>query len=427
MSRMNDIIRLAAFLFLPFFAFGEVIEVDVGAWTDVGMGMTVDGWEVSKIDRYSDGGAQFKSSTAYALSPVYEDVVTQIVISVKSSSPHPEKILKIAPTVPEDAPFHYVEPTLKQEYVTETFWWSVRESVHQVRLQESEGSSGNWGVKSLTVYTDRIEPPARLREDALYRDAFAAAWNPASRAVRYQIQYGSVTRMPPSYKTIAEWDFSSLTNTSGNTVDLPGLNLPDELKGISGMNVCMQKYEGGHIQIGKGEKLGCLVLPMRSLSEGVGELTGLLCARKYPANGKPTMPIYLVADGRTNDLATVELTNENAEYRFPIPDGIMAESIILSSATNGIALSDQNGRVRVESFAIMSDYVPGSVTTNEFKAIGTRATAKVVKDLAPGEWIWSVKSFDAEGRDSPWSPFRTVILDREMPCCPRPGFSILIR
>ena len=28
---MNDIIRLVAFLFVPFLVFGEVIEVDVGA------------------------------------------------------------------------------------------------------------------------------------------------------------------------------------------------------------------------------------------------------------------------------------------------------------------------------------------------------------------------------------------------------------
>ena len=68
-----------------------------------------------------------------------------------------------------------------------------------------------------------------------------------------------------------------------------------------------------------------------------------------------------------------------------------------------------------------------TVATNEFKTIGARATEKVVKDLSPGEWLWAARSFDAEGRDSPWSPFRTVILDREMPCYPRPGFGILIQ
>ena len=249
MVQMNDILRSAAFLFVPLLVFGEVIEVDVGAWADVGTGTTEDGWEVSGIGRYADGGAKFTNPSNKALSPFYEDVVTQIVMSIKSSSPEVVKKLMIMPTSSEDATVHEVRPTASPDkYETESFSWSASKGVRQFCLQESSGSSGNWGVKSLTVYTDRIEPPTGLREDALYRDAFAAAWDPASKAVRYDVKYASVTRMPPSYETVAEWNFSSLTNTHGGnprTLDLLKKDCPGKLDDLTGMNVCMEKYTGG--------------------------------------------------------------------------------------------------------------------------------------------------------------------------------------
>lgn len=426
---MNDIIRLAAFLFLPFFAFGEVIEVDVGAWADVGTGMT-NGWEVTGISRTEDGLTRVKEIADCARSPKFDFNVTQLVMKVLCSNAETKRFLTITPTVSEPEAKTYTAERFTK-LTEQTFAWNSSEGVRQFRLQNDTGEgSTSWGISSLTIFTDRIEPPTELREEALYRDAFAAAWDPAPKAVRYQIQYGSVTRMPPSYKTIAEWNFSSLTNTHGGnprTFDLLKKDNPGKLEDLTGVNVCMEKYTGGHIQIGQKEKLGFLSFPIPSIPEGSGPLTGILRAWKHPDDPRsPTMPIYLAAGGETNDLETLELTLDKMEYRFPIPGNVAIESVILSSTTNLMTQTESHGRVRVESFAIMSDYVPGSVTTNEFKAIGTRATAKVVKDLAPGEWIWSVKSFDAEGRDSPWSPFRTVILDREMPCCPRPGFSILI-
>ena len=432
MLRMHSSVRVAPFLFVPILAFGEVIEVDVGAWTDVGTGVTAEGWEVSGISRYADGGAKFARSDDYVLSPVYEDVVTQIVMHVKSSSPTVVKKLMITSTIPAGATVYQARPTeSSSKYERETFSWGVVENVRQFRLQESTGTSGTWGIEALTVYTDRIAPPTGLREDAFYRDAFAASWDAAPKAVQYDVKYASVTRTPPRYETIAEWNFSSLTNTHGGnprTFDLLKKDNPGKLEDLSGANVCMEKYTGGHLQIGQSKKLGLLGFPMPSIPEGSGPLTGVLRAWKHADDGKcPTLPIYLASGGETNDLATLELTVDKMEYRFPIPKDAAIESVLFSSTTNLMTQEESHGRVRVESFAIVSDYVPSSVTTNEFKSVGVGTTAKVVKDLAPGEWLWAVKSFDAEGRDSPWSPFRTVILDRELPRYPRPGFSISVR
>ena len=49
---------------------------------------------------------------------------------------------------------------------------------------------------------------------------------------------------------------------------------------------------------------------------------------------------------------------------------------------------------------------------------------RMLKDLVPGEWVWSVRSFDANGRDSRWSPFRAAGLDPARPRRPVPGFSV---
>ena len=401
------------------FVRAEAVGIDVSEWVAAGTGETAGGWTVRGIDSYADdGSARFDSNDDFAQSPVFASTITQVTLRVKSSSLAVTRILTISPVKPEGAATVYkAAPTTRDHLTYETFVWSSSEGVHAFRLQnEGGGSAAGWGIAALTVYTDRIEAPTGLRDDAPCCDAFLASWDGVPGARKYQLRYAR-------YETVAAWDFSVLTNTSGNTVDLPKLNIPKSLGVLSGTNVCLQGREGGHIQIGKGEKLGCLVLPMPPIAEEVGAMTGVLCAWKYPKTGKPTMPLYYVADGETNDLATVELTNERAEYRFPIPAGFAAESILLSSATNGIALSDQNGRVRVEGFAIVS----GPAVAGDFKTVGSSGTEKLVRGLSPGGWAWSVRAFDAKGIDSPWSAFRFVTLDASKPSRVPPGFLLFIR
>ena len=424
-------IIVTAFLVFPFFAFCERIEADVSAWIAMGNGTTADGWEVKDIGGYSDGGAKFSRSSDYVQSPFYADIVTQIVMRVKSSSPTVVKILTVAPVDAEGASAHEVRPTSSGEkYEVEAFSWPASAGVRRFRIAESSGASGTWGVLSLTVYTGRIEPPAGLRDDPLYSDAFSAGWDAAARAVRYQVRYASVTRTPSQFETVAAWDFSTLTNTSGNTRYLKQLkdDNPGKLDGLSGEQVCMQGYGSGYIQIGTKDNLGRLVLPLPPGLESADDLTGVLLAWKHPDDvNKPTMPIFAIAGNETNDLASVELTGEKTECRFSMPEDFAADDIVLSSTTNGIGNREPHGRVRVERFAVVSGFVPETVSTGGFETAWARASERLIKNISPGEWIWSVRSFDAGGRDSPWSPFRTVVLDPKSPCRPRPGLCIRLR
>lgn len=415
-------------LAIPLFVCAKTVTVDVSEWTTVSNGVTASGWTVGGLDNYKDGSVRFDSNDDFALSPVYSGFVTQLTMRVKSSSTSVSRILTISPDDSDGATVHAAVPTEKDHFENETFAWEVSEGVRRFRLHnEGSGSAAGWGVASLTVFTDGPEAPVGLWDDPLYRDAFLAGWDGTPGSERYQVRYASVTRVLPRFETVAAWDFSSLTNTSGNTTDLRKLNLPESLSGISGTNVCMQGHASGHVQIGKSDRLGCLFLPMPVLPGGAENLTGILRAWKYPENGKPTMPVFSVKDGVANDLATLELTNEDAEYRFPIPDGFSADGILLSSATNGIALAKPNGRVRVRSFAIVSDYVAGSVRTNGFGLVGSAASSVVVKGLSADEWVWSVRAFDAKGADSAWSPFRTVTLDASKPPLVPPGTLLFLR
>ena len=420
MLHMRDIVRSAAFLFVPFLAFGEVLEVDVMAWADLGTGMT-NGWEVSGIDRYSagEGGyTRLNTKDDYVISPDFTNVVTQVVMRVKCSNVGTERFLTLTPTISQDgARCQAAVPSVSM--MNETFTWTLSEDVRGFRLQNDTGKGTvTWTIASLTVFcTPRIEPPTGLREDTLYRDAFAAVWGPAPKAVRYQIQYGSLTRIPPSYETVAKWNFSSLTNAMGNSKDLEDLRekFPNVLDGVTGANLGLQKYDGGHLQIGKDNVAGAMELQLDAA------VSSRICFLTNWRHGKDSSSgcsaFCLCEDGSTNEVIALTAGASPATDRFALPDGTCTLRVE----------SPKSRRVEILSVIVATDYDPGSVTTNEFKMIGARATEKVVKDLAPGEWQWAARSFDAEGRGSPWSPFRTVILDREMACWPCPGFGIMIR
>ena len=416
MSRMGGIVRLVTFLFVPFLVFGEVIDVDVRAWADVGTG-TTNGWEVGGISRTEDGLTRVKEIADYVRSPEFGFNVTQLVMRVLCASAETKRFLTITPTVSgAEAKKHTAQRSTK--LVEQTFVWDLSAGVRQFRLQNDTGEgSTSWGVASLAVYTDRIGPPTGLREGALYRDAFAADWDSAPGAARYQIQCASVTRIPSSYETIVEWDFSSLTNATGNSRDLEALRkeFPKALDGVIGMNLGLQKYDGGHLQIGKDNVAGAMELQLDATVPS--RICFITNWRHAKDSSSGCSAFCLCGDGSTNEVIALSAGGERVTDMFALPDGtstLRVESL-------------KSRRVEILSVLVVADYIPGSVVTNAFTTVGTRAPPKTVKDLEPGEWLWAVRSLDAEGRDSPWSPLRTVILDWGMPSYPRPGFCLSIQ
>ena len=419
----GDITKLAvvAVLFgavcaMPRFAFGEAVSVDVSEWIAVGTGVTPSGWTVNGIDSYAeDHSARFNLNEEFAQSPIFSGVITQVTMRVKSSRIGVTRILKIIPTDSKGAPKLAATPTEKDCLTDESFSWLRSEGVRAFRLQnEGEGSAAGWGVASLTVYLDRLDAPTGLRDDPLYSDAFFASWQPDGRSVSFEVEVGRVVRTETPDERERIWDFSSLTNAGGNTLTFTP-PLPGSLVGVTGENLCLSAGAGGHIQVGKRGIGGKLVLPLGKKGGGVD---CSFTAWRHASDGDGDARVsYVTSSGETRDVYAVRVTDEPSRFRICLPNA--AVFLVLSSyGTRRLCVSE----VRAGA-----DFIHVDVTTNHFKSVLTRRAETLVKDLAPGDWAWSVRAFDANGTDSPWSPFCAVTLDALKPPRPLPGFAIMIK
>ena len=408
---------LMGFAVLTSVAFGEKIEVDVGAWVETKTGTTADGWKVEGVKGYADdGGAMFSDDSNYALSPVFENCVTQVVMRVKSSSTNVVKILTVTPTIPDGETPCKAKPT-DGKYEEQTFAWENSEGVRQFRLQESSGTSGNWGVAALTVYTDRISAPVDLRSTATNCDAFVAAWTPDVKAVASEIAVSRVEVTPPRYDVVSEWNFTALTNATGNTKGLEELRteFPGVLDDVSGENLCLQASFGGHLQVGKSKVAGSLSL---ELGDSARSRTCSVTAWRHPKDKSSGCSAFcLDADGRTNAVIGLTVAANAVTDVFAIPD----ESVRLRVE------SLQSRRIELASVIVSTHYEEGYASTNSFGRYRALRSEVMVKGLFPGEWVWRARSFDAENVVSAWSSFSGVTLDPKSPRRVMPGFSILVR
>ena len=416
MTSFKSILRILAVI-CPLVTVGEVIPVDVRAWADVGTGET-NGWEVSGITRTAeDGLTRLKEVADFALSPVFDFNVTQVVMKVLCTSAQTARYLTLTPTVPETGATEY-EAARSKTLVEQVFTWALDEGVRQFRLQNKNGTgSTSWGVASLVVYTDKIAAPTDLRGVSTNCDAFAASWTPDAKAVAHELELHRVTVVLPRYDEIAAWDFSSLTNTSGNTTGLDELKkeFPEALDSMSGENLCLQGKDGGHLQIGMSEKAGALVL---SLDEPVTARTCRVTAWKHPKDtGTGCQAFCLGQNGETNAVVPLTAAAEPATDVFSIPDETVALRVE----------SPKNRRIEVESVVVAANYIEGSVTTNFVNRWRTQRSERTVKLLSPGELTWRVRSTGADGIVSAWSPFAGVVLVADDPPLSPPGMRISFR
>lgn len=409
---------LGAFLASLSVACGDAVEVDVGAWAETNTGVTADGWKVSGIDGYAEstgGGVKFGSSSDYALSPVFESNVTQIVMRVRSSSTNVLRILTVTPKIPEGATVYGARPTANR-YETETFAWDASEGVRQFML-ESPGKSGNWGIASLTVHTDRISAPVGLRGTSENCDAFEAVWTPDAKAAAHEIEVSRVVVQPPRYDVVSAWDFTVLTNRTGGRKDLKVLQdeFPGVLDRVSGENLGLQGKDGGHLQIGMDSVAGAMSVP---LGDSGSTRTGCITAWRHPKDASSGCSAYcLDEEGRTNAEVRLTAAADAATDVFEIPDD--AVSLRVESLASR--------RIEVASVIVAAHYAEGSISTNYFGRWKTSRSNRQVKDLFPGEWVWRVRSFDAENVDSAWSSYSSVTIDPDDPPRTRRGFSIQVR
>ena len=247
-----------AFLFAAS-AFGEVVSVDVTEWCASTNTVLPSGWMAEGVVAYSDRGVRFPKMSDYALSPIYPFAVTQVVMSVKSSSLNVQSFLTMTPVVAElPGEKRPAKPT-DDKYEIQVFAWDRAAGVRQIRFQKEGKSVAGWGIDALTIYLDRIDAPSGLAVEQKFCDAFAASWCPAGTAVRHEVEVRKIE--PAKFLPLGEWDFTPLTNTVNATKDLDAIPHGD-LGVFSGVNLCLAACQGGHLQVGKRDQAGMLSLPI---------------------------------------------------------------------------------------------------------------------------------------------------------------------
>lgn len=401
-------------LLLPFAepAFGDAVSVDVTEWCASTNTVLPSGWMAEGIVAYSDRGVRFPKMSDFALSPIYPCAITQVVMNVKSSNPNVQSFLTMTPVVPDlPAEKRQARPT-DNKYEIQAFAWERATDVRQIRFQKEGNYTASWGIAELTIYLDRIDAPTGLAVEQKFCDAFGARWCPAVTAVRHEVEVRKVE--PPKFSLLAEWDFTSLTNTVNATKDLDAIPHGD-LGEFDGVNLCLAAYQGGHLQIGKSDKAGILSLP---LPEGVNRtcLTELFSASASEAGGD--VYVYSV-DGAsvTNTLAMPVLEFEKMAFDLAIPDDAVELQFV----------SRSKRRIRITGARVVSDYVPSALSPDPPVVARSRSNACLVRHLNPGEWEWRVRSFDRDGVPSPWSAAMRVKLDAGDPPRVKPGFMMSLR
>ena len=415
MTRAGSILAATLLLSLPpLLCLGDVFVCDVSRWAEADGER--DGWTLSGISAYADGGARFDSRNDFALSPPFAPVVTQVVMRVRSSSA-PDRALVLAPVLCGAGAevLRAASTDGSARYVEQVFAWPCEAAVRQFRLSlDTTGRYANWGVASLVVFTGGIAPPADLSADPFRRDAFRARWSPDPNAVASEISVFRVERVPACFRQLSEWDFSSLTNATGETRNFRDLDPPSALDGVEGEFLCLQAHEGGHLQIGKSDVAGVLSLPV---PQGECALTCLLSVWKHAKDEGAVVPVRWVgADCTTNDLTSLTLTAAPQEFPVAIP----------STAARLLLCATTSRRVRVARAAFVADYVGTTTTTNLVRCLRTSKGERVVSGLAPGDWLWSVRSFDRDGTVSGRSVAPPVVLDAERPAYCPPGLAVSV-
>lgn len=408
---------LAGVLLTAVSAGAEIVSVDVYEWARTGTGVTSTGWEVFEIDEYqADKGVRFDRLSDYVLSPEYPGSVTQLVMTVKPSSTNVTRFLTAIPVVAVSGARNLPAAATKS-YEMQTLVWRPEESVRRFRLQNATGSgTAGWGIRSLDVYVDRIEPPHDLRVVCAYADALSVAWQPDPRTAVTELELDRVITVPPTFTQLERWDFSVLTNATGNPLEFSKVPGAETLTGVSGKYLNVQPHSGGYLQAGNTVGAGKIRIDLTSS----GERTALLRLYRSDASGTDgSVVVSSVTTGCTTNLVGEPfLTTRPNEFRVDL--GVDDCALLIETAVKA-------RRIRIEDARIVTDYVPGYATTNALPVRRTSRLECTMRELDSGDYIWRVRSFDAEGVGSAWSGFVNASLDPKSPRRPVPGFAISIK
>ena len=373
------------------------------------------GWDLGDTQYDTSRGRKFPSDDAVLTSPFFDGNITSatVVVSFTQSVSNAPAINVWAGTDAGSATLREsVTNRVTNVSTTNVLTFTAADAIHSLKFTSSR--NGNTRVNPFVVsvavlWTGGTLPaPAGLVATSTSSNAFHAVWDAVEDAEEYAIRVWRRVPYPLSCDYVWNETFEGLAGNAENNNDWANKmgELSFDVSGWTGSNIRHPSGCGGAIQIGTSSSSGSGAL----LSPAIPAASGLslLVEGLFPGRTSGTMPVKLVQNGVTNDLAEIAFNKSLQMEKVDLP-ALSAEcQLLFSSPTNG---SDR--RVRLESVAVVSNYVAAGVTEVDVPGWGTYATAATSVDvtgLSTGEYYCAVQAVVGTER-SAWSAPSSVFLE----------------
>ena len=246
-----------------------------------------------------------------------------------------------------------------------------------------------------------VPVPHALSAGSVTHDSFVASWKADGDAESFLLDCWE--------EAVTEWSgdikwadtFERCTNTTQGIKTLAGkFDLHTDIPGWSGEYVyAPEKGTDGIIQINKNSgSVGWLVSPELP---ALGAVELVVRARAKTKQNDNVMPVFLISNGVTNDLASFELATSFSECHCSLNNVTAGDRLAFKSFSVGSYRA-----VLIDEISLVDAFVPGSPVTNhvlESRTVGySDAPQYKVEGLAPGRsYAFSVRAVSGGATSEP--------------------------
>ena len=379
---------------------------------------TGSGWIFGDTQYDTSRGRKFPNDDAVLTSPSFDGNITSatVVVSFTQSVSNAPAINVWAGTDADSATFRgSITNRTSNVSTTNLLTFAAADAIHALKFTSSR--NGNTRVNPFVVsvavrWTGGALPaPTDLVATSTSSNAFHAAWGAVEDAEEYTIHVWREEQRPYSGDFVWNETFDGLASDPENTTDFSTKmdTLSFDVPGWTGSNIRHPSGCGGAIQIGTSSSsgAGALLSPTIPAASGLS----LLVEGLFPGRTSGTMPVKLVQNGVTNDLAEIAFNKSLQMGTVNLPTLSSECQLLFSSPTNGA-----DRRVRLESVAVVSNYVAAGIAELDVPGWEAHVTTEPCVDvtgLSTGTYYCAVQAFDGTVR-SAWSEPASVTLVEEV-------------
>ena len=385
-----------------------LLHIDTASWSGSG---SADGWSFDNLgEPYAEHAIKFAKASAAVNSPDFAGDLLRIAITYKSSNADPPRRLHLtayAGDTPVYGPTNLTPSATTsalKDYVRQEFVLNAKLGADRFRLMLGEGASGNWGVAAIDV-AFVANRAYGLHTVHVGSTTFIAAWSNGVESASSEVRVIATNTVPFSADYREFYDFSFVSNSSGNLRSVAD-NITGKWPVLGGFELNAPAYSEGVFMVGSSTKTGMLTLAYPGV---YSDKLLVINANRYVTKENDegdVMPILFIADGVTNGLAVLTISDSPENYCIPlatVPDGAV---LAISSVTNRVRSGKANARTVIHSIGLAGSVTPSHVETNEIIRLSSPTNWTRVGGLEPdSDYLWSVRGVDAAGNPSRFADF----------------------